>query len=202
MKNKSTARTNRLIATVECNAGRTLLEVTIALGLWVLLSGAVVFAWQYTANNAARLLQRQTAFENARTVMDVMLMNIQLYDDIRIRSHDFVDADGALHAHVLHSLSANAHDLVSHEDWLQDVPNTFRFNASLTPGQLHYSRIQRSGYGNELARYIALVQVEYTARSHITLTVATNCAYPTILTGSACARYKRVTVNGVSNTIP
>jgi len=202
---KNTPRWNRfgagfvLSQNIHPRAGRTLLEVAIALGLWLLLSGAVIFAWQYTANNSGRLLHRQSAFENARTAMDVLLMNLQLYDDIRIITHPFTDAGGVVHTDVMQSMSANPYALVGAIDIHETLPNTFFFNAFLLPEDVQYSRINRSGPGNEMVRHIALVQVTYEPRSHITVTITTNCDYPAVITGSTCARYKRVTVNGVSN---
>jgi len=100
---------------------------------------------------------------------------------------------------VMQSLSANPHANVRHVHQAHAVPNTFHFNAFLAPYHLHYNRVHRSGLGNELARHIALVQVEYIPRSHITITITTHCDVPTVLEGSICARYKRVSVNGITN---
>lgn len=173
---------------ISSRGGVTLLEVVIALGVWLILSATVVFTWQYTANNAARIISRNHAFENARFAMDTMLMNIQLYDVIHIATH----SHGG-HTDVLQSM-AIPRTVVEPGGGVRRVNNTFFFDAGLPAGHVRRGRIERSGRGNELARHIALVRVIYIPNTRIEIIIKTDCEQPVIIEGSACARYKNVTV--------
>jgi hypothetical protein len=154
--------------------GFTLLEAVIALGIWFILSAAVLFAWQYSANTSTRLITRNHAFENARFAMDAMLVHIQHYDDIRITTHTHGATNDVLRTMEIRNVA------------------TFAFDATLPVGHERRGRIERSTGANELARHIGLVQVIYTPQTRIDIIIKTDCEQPVILTGSACVRYKRV----------
>lgn len=166
--------------------GYTLLEVTIALAIWLLLSLAVVSVWRYTAHTSANAIARTHAFENARAVLDVMLMNIQLYDEIRLDTHSHPHATGT-HHNVLRTMR-----LFPSSYGYAYAHNTFYFDIGLPEEHLRHGRVERSGPGNELARGIALVQVVYVPDTRIDITVMTVCTPPIILEGSACTRFKNV----------
>jgi hypothetical protein len=168
--------------------GYTLLEVTIALALWMLISLAVVSVWRYSAHASAGIIERTHAFENARAVLDVMLMNIQLNDEIRLSTHSHFDPlTGEIHENTLRSMR-----LFPGYVGYSYALNTFFFDAGLPPEHLRHGRVERSGAGNELARGIALVQVVYVPGTRIDIRVTTACELPVVLNGSACVRRKNV----------
>jgi hypothetical protein len=172
-------------------AGATLLETVIALGVWFILSTAVIFAWQYVTNASARIIARNQAFENARFALDTMLMNIQLYDEINLTTHTFGGYEN-----VLVSL-AIPRRVVQPSGGVVFFSNTFFFDAGLPAGHVRRGRIERSGPGNEMARHIALVRVIYVPGTRIDIIIKTDCEQPVILEGSACVRYKKVVAVGL-----
>ena len=60
------------------NSGLTLLEATIALAIFMILSAGIISVWRHTSTTTARLLRHQSVFENARVSLDAILMNIQV----------------------------------------------------------------------------------------------------------------------------
>jgi prepilin-type N-terminal cleavage/methylation domain-containing protein len=157
--------------------GYTLLEVTVALGIWLILSAGVFFIWQYAANASTRIITRQNAFENARAAMDMIQMNLQLSD---VAYLDTVTYDG--HPHVLDTLRVSP------------VPGhlTFAFINTTHPNAERHNRVEFSGGGNEVARHIARVQIIYVLGQRMEITVVTTCNEPVVLEGSVCVRHKRV----------
>jgi type II secretory pathway pseudopilin PulG len=166
------------------NKGYTLLEVTVALGVWLLLSLSVLFVWRYAANASGSLIARQNAFENARGAMDAMLMNIQLSDVIYLDAFSY---DG--HENVLRQLVMPGLDP-------QGVMRnyTFSFDITLPADAVRFNRLEFGG--NEMASRIALVRIVYIDGHRMDITVVTDCAEPVVLEGSVCVRHKRV-VRGV-----
>jgi len=157
--------------------GYTLLEVTIALALWLILSMAVFFIWRYTADASTRLIARQNAFENARSAMDAMLMNIQISDQICIITYP---------SHILREMQMPGYD-----NWGNHRPYTFYFTGTTPANPNRHHRVEFSGPGNEVARYIGAVWVRLTG-DRIEIEIHTTCDEPIVITGSACARHKCV----------
>ncbi|MCL1843115.1 MAG: type II secretion system GspH family protein, partial [Defluviitaleaceae bacterium] len=166
--------------------GFTLLEAVIALALWLILSLGIFFVWQYSVNVGVNMLQRQSAFENARLTIDALKMNFQMSRTITLRT-DTND--------VLQMLTMNQRD-----------PNgrfanySFRFNAAAAPTAAQFQRLEQGNPGgwNEFAENIASIQIIHINNSRMRITVTTGCYEPIILEGSVCVRYKDVTVIGGS----
>lgn len=66
--------------------GFTLLELVVAIGLWMmLLLGASHLLW-YTAETSAQMLRRHETLEAARVALDTLIVNLQMADEIRLRT--------------------------------------------------------------------------------------------------------------------
>jgi hypothetical protein len=144
------------------------LETVIALGVFLIFSLGVLFAWRYVAGASGNLLARQNAFENARAAIDAMVMNIQLADVIRLETGE----DDMLRRLIMPGRDP--------QGVMRDY--TFSFNAALN--RLNFS-------GNEFASRIAMVRVVYVGQ-RMDITVVTDCDAPVVLEGSVDVRYKRV----------
>ncbi|MCL1845820.1 MAG: prepilin-type N-terminal cleavage/methylation domain-containing protein [Defluviitaleaceae bacterium] len=152
-------------------SGFTLLELVIALSLWMILSASVFFVWQHAANAGADMLGQQYAFENARITMDVLLVNLQLARRVEIVQ------DGE----ILRTLFVWQYSLAD--------PYQIHFiapSAIVTIGQ-------RLG-GNTFATNIASVRLEYLHESRVRVTVVSTCDEAIELVGSVCVRGKYVEV--------
>ena len=152
-------------------AGMTLLEVTIALAIWLALSASLLAVWQHVSVSSASILERQSAFENARGSLDAILMNLQMSNRIELST----DAQGNLS-----SLTLTQRD---------------RY------GQLHnyvfsMGANQRLLFGTqEFASNIASIVIttdDMLRRMYVTIT--TGCEYPITLNGTGDIRYKTVVV--------
>ncbi|MCL2605057.1 MAG: type II secretion system GspH family protein [Defluviitaleaceae bacterium] len=175
-------------------SGYTLLEVTIALGVWFILSLGILSVWRYAANASGNLIARQNAFENARGAMDIMLMNIQLSDVIYLDTHTHIDGTHT-HTNVLRQMSLPVAPLLPGQDVRLIPPRfTFFFDAALPPEHLRYGRLELGGPGNETARHLALVRVTYIEEQRIEIEIRTTCAEPIVLEGSVCVKYKEVVI--------
>jgi len=64
------------------NAGFTLLELIIALGLWAILISGVAGAIWHSNNSATQLANRQNSIENARVALDTLTVNLQMAEEI------------------------------------------------------------------------------------------------------------------------
>ena len=179
------------------SAGFTLMEAVIALGIWMIISVSVILIWQYTADRTNALLARQSAFENARGAMDILLVNIEMAKSIQLT----VGRD-----YVLRNLTLPSYDAGG-------APNDFEFDFDITlPPTAPRFRWLRFG-NTELASNIAMVRVQPIGgqiaarpgsnfpvvfegmgeRMHVT--VITGCEFPIILEGSVDIRYKELTIN-------
>ena len=162
-------------------AGLTLLEVTIALALWLILSAGVFFAWQYSVRASAAILAGQNAFENARATMDVLIMNIQMSSRIEI----YNDENGIMQRLVLYQ-----------DDTLfRDEPYEFRFD--INAGLLVFARQRTIAVGahNAFADGIGEIRITYVPGRRIEIFVITACEAPREpirLWGSTDVRYKEV----------
>ncbi|MCL2498773.1 MAG: hypothetical protein FWE90_00375 [Defluviitaleaceae bacterium] len=170
--------------------GYTLLEVTIALGVWFILSLGVLFVWRYAANASARIITRLSIFENARGAMDILLMNIQLADVIYLDTH----THGG-YTHVLRQISLPVEPLPPGQDVRLMPPRfTFFFDATLPPEHLRYGRLELGGPGNETARHLAIIRITYIEGQRIEIEIRTTCEEPIVLVGSMCVKYKKVVI--------
>jgi hypothetical protein len=175
---------------IPLRGGYTLLEVTIALGVWFVLSMSVLVAWRYAAHASGRLIVRQNAFENARGAMDIMLMHLQLSDIIYLDTHTHDSREN-----ILRQMSLPIDPLPGDWDVRLFPPRfTFFFDATLPEDHLRYGRLELSGPGNELARHIALVRVTYIENQRMEIEIITTCEEPLVLEGSVCVKYKEVIV--------
>ena len=166
----------------KASKGFTLIEAIIALAIWMILSLSVVFIWQYTAQRTNALLERQSAFENARVSMDALLMNLQMAQTITLLVEDSTD-------YALRSLS-----LVEIDPNGNRHTYIFTFNPRLSPTATRYRQLL---FGNaEFASNIAMIQVRPRGQ-HMRVIVMTGCDDPIILEGSVDIRYKYLRVNYV-----
>jgi type II secretory pathway pseudopilin PulG len=175
--------------------GYTLFEVTVALGIWLILSAGVLSVWRYAANASGNIIQRQDAFENARGAMDIMLMHIQLAGEVYIYTHN-PTINGVTHENVLRRLCLPVTPLVHEDEVRLNPPPRFTFLFDITLPQTHerHSRLELSGHGNEVARRLAYIRVDYTLDQRINIKIRTTCKVPIVLEGSVCVKYKRVTL--------
>ena len=60
----------------------TLLEVTIALGVFSILSLGVMFIFYNTSNATGQLIQRQNYFEQSRRTVELLEINLQMATEI------------------------------------------------------------------------------------------------------------------------
>jgi len=160
-------------------SGVTLLELTIALAIFMLLSTGVFFLWQHTSNVTANTLTHQNALENARAAMDGLIMNLQMSHTIALQTNA---------SDILQTLTMTQRNPqgVLH-DYVMD------FNINALPGTPRH-QVLRIGE-NEFASGLARIYVRYVAGRRMDITVQTACQEPIILHGSVCIMYKNVTVN-------
>jgi hypothetical protein len=152
--------------------GFTLLELIIALALWMMLSIGVFMLWQHGSSTALRLMEHQSAFENARVSMDALIMNIQMSDNIILTT---------TRENVLRRIILPGPDTLGR-------PHNFRFDFNAASSILSFG-------DNEFASGIREIKIEYTESKHINITIQTTCEQPIILYGGVDARYKNITVN-------
>ncbi|MCL2215899.1 MAG: type II secretion system GspH family protein [Defluviitaleaceae bacterium] len=161
--------------------GLTLLEATIALALWLVLSTGVFLTWHHITQASVALRARQNAFENARVAMDALIMNMQMSWDIELIN----DSDGILRQLTLYE-----------RDPLGGVhPYRFNFDASLPEEAIRHHRLEFGD--NEFAANIAVIRITYIAGSRMNIFIETGC-YPQsgriTLEASVDVRHKNVTV--------
>jgi len=152
--------------------GLTLLELVVALGLWLLLSTGVFFLWHHTSGSTTNILQRQSAFERARGAMDALITGIQMSSEIRLTT----DEHNLLDSIVVRGYNAQneLHDFI-----FEFLPNiqTLRFG------------------GLEFSNNIAAIYIVYTTDRHMDITIYTTCQEPIVIHGSVDVRYKYVVLH-------
>ena len=156
----------------------TLLEVTITVALWMILSISALAVWQHAARSGGNIILRQSAFENARASMDALIINIQLASTIELIT---------CHNNILQLLTLTERDP---QGRLHNY--TFRFDINAPPGAARHRRLI-FGLNNEFASGIAKIQMSAANNSRMNILVKTDCEYPIILEGSVDIRYKSVT---------
>lgn len=159
--------------------GFTLIELIIALSVWMVLSMSVLFIWQYTSNTVVNTITHQNAFENARASMDALVMNIQMANAITL------ETDGN---NIMQRLT-----LTERNPQGQLHNYVFEFDVNAPQGALRRYRLI---FGqNEFADHIGRIYITYTPDRRMNIIVQTNCEEPVILRGSVDVRYKDVVVN-------
>ena len=159
--------------------GVTLLELTIAIAAWMILSLSVFLLWQHTSGTTVNMLTRQNAFENARASMDALTMNIQMANAITLETTG---------DNVLERLTLTERDP---QGQLHNY--VFDFNVNALPGTARY-QVLRFG-ANEFASNIARIYVTYAPSGRrMDISVKTGCDEPIVLHGSVDVRYKNITI--------
>ena len=156
------------------NGGFTLLELTAAIAIWViLLAGASQLLLSTTATTA-KLVDRQEALESARAAVDVLTVNLQMADRIILRT----DSAG-----MLRDLSLRQIDPSGTPHWYD-----FRY------GRI-YNRLEFDT--NELASNLSEVRITLSDNRQlifITVTTSEHLGEPITLTGTVDIRYKDLTL--------
>ena len=157
--------------------GFTLLEAVIALALWLILSAGIFAVWQHSALSSTGMMERQSAFENARIAMDAIKMNLQMSRTIQLQTN----ANDSLQL-----LRMNQRD--PYGIWEN---YTFRFLVTAAPTS---ARFQRLEFGdNEFASNIANIEIIY-IENRMEIKITTGCEEPVVIKGSVCVRYKDVII--------
>jgi len=159
--------------------GFTLLELIIALSIWMLLSMGVFFVWQHTSRTTVTLIEQQNALENARSSMDALVINIQMARGIVLETTS---------VNILRQITLTERNP---QGQLHDYVFDFDINAS--PGSARH-QILRFGE-NEFSSGIARIYMVYVPGRRINIAIHTACAEPIILLSSVDVRYKDVVVN-------
>jgi len=160
-------------------AGVTLLEMIIALGLWMILASGVFFAWQFAVQRSFELMAQQSALENARVTMDALKVNIQLARRIELPS-----------AGTYLLMTCQPSTASSRNCRLGGFWHDYRFELNSSLNQFRIG--QPPNNFNEMARYIGNIEIEYIDGSRLQITVQTTCDPPIILQSSVCVRGKCV----------
>jgi len=155
------------------NKGFTLLELTIALAIFMILSISVAHVWLYISRSSMRIVAQQNAFENARASMDALIANMQASYTIRVEVNS---------NNILHRLTLTQQDTTNR---LRDYYFYVRNN------MLHIG--QASG-SNEFTSRIAYIQIMLINNQRLDIIIATDCEIPIILNGSVDIRYKVVNI--------
>ena len=163
---------SQLSQPAKSHRGLTLLELTVALGIWLLLSTGVFALWRHTSNATLNTLSQQSALENARGAMDALVVNAQLAHTITLQH--------APDGHMLSTLT------LTERNPLGQLHNyVFDFNP--------HTHILRFG-ANEFASGIARIDVIYVKNRRLDIMIQTACFEPMVLHGSVDVRYKLVIV--------
>jgi len=155
-----------------CKKGFTLLEVTIALALWLILSAGVIFLWQYSTRMGQNLIARQNNFENARVAMDGLLMNIQMAQEILLITDSRLDEENVLRHITLTGLTPGGalHGYQFHFDAaaVKCVGAMYR--------RLSFARqVGTAVPTNEFATNITMVRITYIEGSRLDIFIETGC---------------------------
>lgn len=158
--------------------GFTLLELTAAISLWIiLLVGASRLLW-YSTHVSTDLIARQEALENARVAVDALSVNIKMADVI-----DLHTIDGMLRQLDLRQIRPDG------------TTNNYRFlyDSSLPSWRELYNRLHFGNLGNPIALHLSAVKLELSEDLniiHITVTTNERLGTPITLSTSVDIRYK------------
>ncbi len=155
--------------------GFTLIEAVIALAIFSVISVGAFQVWRYASGDSLSTLARAEAFENARAAMDALLINLQLADEITLKTN----ANGNLTKLTLRELDPEGryHDYV------------FDYYPSAPKGASKYRKLD-FGY-NEFASGISEVSLtENEGLLLITVSAGAEAAKPITLESAADIRHK------------
>ena len=164
--------------------GFTLLELTVALGLWMLLIAGVSMVLTHSTRAAASMLARQEAAENARVAMDALTVNIQMADVIDLRT----DPDGMLRSLRLRQVGPQQGRIETYQ---------FNYDGDLSPYHVRYNRLHFGRGGNELASHLSEIRLTLSANReilYINIVTCENLSEPITLTRAVDIRYKSLII--------
>ena len=151
--------------------GFTLLELVVAIGLWMVLLLGASQLMMHTSRTAATIITRQEALEQARAAVDMLTVNVQMADALTLDPPE---------GGTLRRLSTRQIDHANQPRW-------FVFNY----GNILY-RLQYSNY-NELASHLSDVRITLSYNRdimYISVTTAAHLGTPITLTSAVDIRYK------------
>ena len=156
------------------NGGFTLLELTAAIAIWMILLAGASQLLLSTAATTARLVDRQEALESARVAVDALTVNLQMADQIILRTNSYG---------MLRDMSLRQIDPNGSRHWYD-----FRYGAI-------YNRLEFGN--NELASNLSEVRITLSDDRQlifITVTTSERLGEPITLTGTVDIRYKDLTL--------
>ena len=157
-------------------AGITLLEVTIALALWMIIAVTILHLWQQASHTATHTINQHHVFENARATLDALIVNIEMAHTIRIYSTSSGDLDRLI----------TIQSVLDPGGFRRDRSYDFFFRH----GGLQIGLPDRQNEFSSRIGQIRLSQVGY----RMYVKVVTDCAKPITLTSSVDIRHKSVTM--------
>lgn len=161
--------------------GFTLLELMIAVAVWIiLLTGASRLLW-YSTNVATGLIAQQEALENARVAIDALSINIKMADGITLNTH----SDGTLIQVELRQIRPATHENPGGS-------RSYAFSYARGSNTLNFS-----GPGNQIAYHLSAIKLILSDDHeliHITVTTCESLGEPITLTTSVDIRYKNLTI--------
>lgn len=162
------------------SGGFTLLEMIVAVAIWMILLAGALQLLSYTTQRSTALLAQQEGFESARIAMDTLIVSLQMADRIILET----EASGMLRRLTARQINTNNldHDFV------------YYFNSDLAPGSLRFRRLD---LGNqELASNILAIYFILSADRdmiHITLISCDILSEPIRLTSTVNIEHKILT---------
>ena len=173
---------HQYIRNLRKTSGLTLLELVVAISVWmVLLVGATQILVHITAVSTD-LISQQEAHENARVAADALVVNLQMAEEIELRT----DADGMLRRLTVYQINPGG---TRH-------PFVFTFDRHAPPTASRFERLQFGG-NNELASNLSEVRLILSPCEemiHISITSSEILGEPITVTSTVDIRYKDLTV--------
>ena len=162
--------------------GFTLLEMVVAIAVWmILIAGASRLLW-YTTHTSTGLLARQEALESARVAVDALTVNLQMAESIILHT----DSDG-----MLRRLSLLQVAPTNNPAWFH-----FYYDRNAPYGTPKYKRLEFGGH-NELASNLSAVKLILSADHsliHIAVTTDERLGEPVTLRSVVDIQYKSLTI--------
>ena len=155
----------------------TLMEATIALALWLILSAGILQIWHHAATSSTRIIETHAAFENTRATLDALITNIEK-------------------AHTITRLTTRAGGLL---DRLSVIQSVLQPDGSRQETEYNFFfrndglQIGLPGGQNAFSNYIEEIRIIRVGR-RLDITVKSNCDEAIILRGSVCIRHKRLNI--------
>ena len=159
--------------------GLTLLELVIAMAVWLGLLLSVLFLMHHTSATTSVTLARQNALENARITMDALVVNIELASRVTLVTGP---------DNMLQSLTLRQQNSMGMPHYY-----VFDFNVNAPYGSARH-QVVRLG-NNEFSSNIGAVYITYVPNRRVDISVVTACETPLVLHGSVDAMFKNVRVH-------